>query len=318
MSDDTNKVQCCASCGTAGGDIKLKDCDDCDLVKYCSDECQREHKSHHEEACKKRAAELYDEILFKQPKSSCFGDCPICCLPLPIDPEKSILYSCCSKLICDGCNYANQKREIAGKIQQKCAFCRNAGPDTEEEFKKQWVKRIEANDPVALCYMGGKRCEEGDYKSAFEYWSKAAALGDVQAHYQLSCLYRHGKGVEKDAKKQLHHAEEAAIGGDPNARYNLGCFEGRLGRMDRAAKHLIIAAKLGHDQSLEYVKDLYKAGYVSKDDFATALRGHQAAVDAAKSPQREAAAKDIRGYHERSNKLLWMQQKVLKGMKPQN
>ena len=187
MSDDTNKVQCCASCGIAGdgGDIKLKDCDDCDLVKYCSDECQREHKSHHEEACKKRAAELYDEILFKQPESSCFGDCPICCLPLPIDLEKSILYSCCSKLICDGCNYANQKREIEGRLQRKCPFCRKAVAKTDEEINEQYMKRIEANDPVAMNQMGGIRYYEGDYKRAFEYWTKAAALGDVEAHYQL-------------------------------------------------------------------------------------------------------------------------------------
>ena len=36
---------------------------------------------------------------------------------------------------------------------------------------------------------------------------------------------------------------------------------------------------------------IYKAGFASKDDFAAALRGHhdQAAIDASKSPQREAA-----------------------------
>ena len=32
-----------------------------------------------------------------------------------------------------------------------------------------------------------------------------------------------------------------------------------------------------------------KPGLVNKDDFAAALRAHQAAVDATKSPQREAA-----------------------------
>ena len=45
----------CACCGIAGvDDIKLKDCDDCDLVKYCSDECQEDHRPKHEEECKKR------------------------------------------------------------------------------------------------------------------------------------------------------------------------------------------------------------------------------------------------------------------------
>jgi hypothetical protein len=35
----------------------------------------------------------------------------------------------------------------------------------------------------------------------------------------------------------------------------------------------------------------HKGGFFSKEDLADALRGHQAAVDATKSPQREAAEK---------------------------
>jgi len=54
-------------------------------------------------------------------------------------------------------------------------------------------------------------------------------------------------------------------------------------------KHHIIAAKLGYDGSVGALKDLFKYGLVSKGDFALALRGHQAAVDATKSPQRKAA-----------------------------
>ncbi len=38
------------------------------------------------------------------------------------------------------------------------------------------------------------------------------------------------------------------------------------------------------------LKQCYTDGHVSKEDFAAALRAHQAAVDATKSPQREAAA----------------------------
>ena len=53
-------------------------------------------------------------------------------------------------------------------------------------------------------------------------------------------------------------------------------------------KHFTIAAKLGDDDSLEMVKNGYADGYVSKEDFAAALRAHQAAVDATKSPRREA------------------------------
>jgi len=288
---DAAANELCASCGIAEvDDLKLKKCDDCDLVKYCSDECQKDHRPQHKRKCTKRAAELRDELLFQQPESTHYGDCPICCLPLSIDPKKSILFSCCSKYMCGGCVVANMKREIEGKLQEKCPFCRKAMPETDEEFNKQLMKRVGANDPFAMCQMGTKRCEEGDYKSAFEYYTKAAVLGNVQANYQLSILYRGGQGVEKDEKMELHHLIEAAIGGHPMARHNLGCLEREKGRVERAVKHLIIAAKLGCDESLESVKDLYKNGYVSREDFAAALRGHQAAIDATKSPQREEAA----------------------------
>ena len=54
-------------------------------------------------------------------------------------------------------------------------------------------------------------------------------------------------------------------------------------------KHYIIAAKLGDDKSLDKVKLGFQMGLVSKDDYEAALRGHQAAVDATKSAQRDAA-----------------------------
>eukprot|EP00985_Skeletonema_marinoi_P009052 scaffold4148_cov170-Skeletonema_marinoi.AAC.4 len=98
-----------------------------------------------------------------------------------------------------------------------------------------------------------------------------------------------GEVVEKDEKKGLYYLEEAAIAGHPDARYNLGCDEGINQRYERAAKHFIIAANLGHDKSVQVLKESYAAGKVSKEDFAATLRAHQAAVDATKSPQREAA-----------------------------
>ena len=139
--------------------------------------------------------------------------------------------------------------------------------------------------------MGRKHFRDGDHKRAFEYLAKAADLGDAQSQYFLSLMYRGGLGVEKDEKMELYYAEEAAIGGDPIARCSLGCKEGENGRYYRAVKHFIIAAKLGHDASIQNLKELYKCGYVSKEDFASALRGHQAAVNATKSPQRELAEK---------------------------
>ena len=201
-----------------------------------------------------------------------------------------MLYLCCSKVICNGCSYVNQKREYERRLEHKCPFCREAKPITDEEANEQTMKRIEVNDPVAMCQMGTKRYHEGDHNSAFEYLSKAAALGDADANFQLSLMHAEGEVVEKDEKKALHHAEQAAIGGHPIARHNLGWTEEQNRRLDRALKHYIIAAKLGYEDSLKFAKNLYKAGHVSKEDFSAALRGYQIAIEATKSPQREVAA----------------------------
>ena len=274
------KILFCASCGIAGGgDVKLKDCSACKLVKYCGVECQRKHRKEHKKECKRRAAELRDEILFKQPESTHHGDCPICCLPLSTRASKSLLYCCCFKAVCRGCVHANQ--------ESTCPFCRHPIPNSEETKMNYLMKRVEANDPVAISQLGMKHQKNGDYKSAFEYYTKAAGLGNIDAHMALSFLYEKELGVEKDEKKELYHLEEAAIGGHPDARNNLAVLEGRKKRYDRAIKHFIIAATLGHDESLEALKIAYRDGLVSKEDFATALRAHQTAVDATKSPQRD-------------------------------
>jgi len=45
-----------------------------------------------------------------------------------------------------------------------------------------------------------------------------------------------------------------------------------------------------HKCAIQRLKESFQRGDVSKEDFAAALRGHQAAVDATKSPQRREAA----------------------------
>jgi len=291
MSEDNAAVlSCCASCGIAEVDeLKLKECTDCDLVRYCSDECLKEHSTYHKEACVKRAAELRDELLFKQPESTHLGDCPICMIPLPLDLKKLIMHSCCSKVICNGCSHANKMREAEASLENKCLFCREPAPFTDEEVDKQRMKRIEMNDQAAMAFQGLVHLNKGDSSSAFEYYARAAELGEMEAHCKLAEMYRVGDGVEKDRGKYLHHLEEAAIGGHPTARYNIGCGEERNGDIKRAVKHWIIAATQGNDHSIKALMDLFKEGCVRKDDLAAALRAHQAAVDATKSVQREAA-----------------------------
>jgi len=274
----------CASCGIAPvDDIKLKICDDCDLVKYCSDTCQENHREQHEEDCKKRKAELHDKELFTQPEESHYGECPICFIPLSLDPDKSMFCSGCCKLVCIGCSYANFK----SSGNNNCAFCREPAVNGDEENEKRAMKRVKANDPAALREMGTRRYNEGDYETGLRFLNTAAELGDVDAHHNLGGIYLYG--VEKNEERGIYHFEKAAIGGHTTARHNLAMIEENNGNNERAVKHLIIAANLGYEKSMKAIWWHYSAGRITKEELESTLRTHKAAIDATKSAERDAA-----------------------------
>ena len=176
-------------------------------------------------------------------------------------------------------------------MDETCPFCRQPHPDDEEEGKRNVMKRVKKNDPLATREMGRKLYSEGDHRAAFEYYTRAAALGNIDAHFDLSLLYMKGHGVMRNEKKKLYHLEQAAIGGHPLARNNLGVNEFENDNIERAVKHFIIAASLGYAEAINYLMAWYQEGHVEKEDFDAALRAHQAAVDATKSEQREEADK---------------------------
>ena len=74
-------THCCADCGKEMGGVSLKVCKSCMLAKYCNAKCQKKHWPSHKKDCKRRAAEIRDEALFKDPPAK--EDCPICFLPMP-------------------------------------------------------------------------------------------------------------------------------------------------------------------------------------------------------------------------------------------
>ena len=280
----------CANCGVAAVDeIKLKPCPHCDLVHYCSDECRQDHRELHEERCFEREAEIHDEILFKQPESSHLGDCQICCLPMPLDINARSFRSCCGQRTCNGCFLVNAMYEVQRGEAEKCPFCRTISPTSDEENAKRMWRRSEANDPIALGCIGWKHYEDEDFENAFRCWTRAAEEGNEDARFRLGGMYLQGRFVEKNVDECISHLEQAAIRGHVEARFNLGYLDWKKGKFDRAVKHWIISASLGDNISVQELKKSYKLGHASKDDFARALRAHQAAVDAMKSTDREFA-----------------------------
>ena len=242
-----------------------------------------------------------DDTLFSQPESTHLGECPLCFLPLHIDQQKSLFHTCCREIICMGCVVANYRSNKNDRMKVlRCPFCREVANDKEND--KRVMKRIKAKDPAALSYMGHNRFSEGDYDAAFEYWTKAAELGNADARYKLGCMYWKGVGVEKEEEKAVYHYEKAAIGGHPYARHSLATIEAINGNMERSVKHFIIAANLGDEDSMKELWKHYSAGNITKEDLDATLRTHQAALDGMKSEQRDAADVALKGGRRKNEK----------------
>ena len=109
------------------------------------------------------------------------------------------------KVVCRGCAVANltcRGRGLEQILRTTCPFCR-VPIKSKEERDMDMLKRVEANDPMALRDMGKTCYRNEDYEGAYKYLSNAADLGNAEAHYDLSHLYESGQGVEKDEKKQI-------------------------------------------------------------------------------------------------------------------
>jgi len=310
----TDKIELCANCGKEGSNMNT--CNKCKAVKYCNASCKKKHRSKHKKQCERcvaelheealfreplpqygvRAAELHDGALFKEPPPEC-GDCPICFLRLPLDSGHRYR-TCCGKMICSGCCYADVYDNHGNIIvTKKCPFCRTPDPTSSEDIIKGLKKRMEVGDAYAFgmmgsYYSGGHYGLPHDSAKAIELWRKAGKYG----YANLGNAYYSGDGVERDEKMAKHCLELAAMGGITAARCNLGIIEDKAGNYDRALKHFMIAVRAGYTRSVKCIQQLYMDGHATKDHYANALRAHQVYINEIKSDQRDKAAAFIDSY----------------------
>lgn len=312
-STSTVDIDACANCGKSeerNGDLKA--CNGCKLVKYCNRECQLAHRKQHKTACKKRAAELHEEALFKErPRDKC----PVCDLPMLFGNKVSVFESCCGKNVCIGCD--GVKQSVDHKLKREegeeklCPICETPASRSDEDGMERVKTQAEMGNAHAI-YMLGVEYAEGrlvtqDVAKAHELWLKAGKLGCSDAYNELGNAYFNGEGVEEDKKKAKHYYELSAIMGDVAARYFLGLLEGRassdakeefdlnaaLQHHDRATKHFILAARAGKEEAMDQVKELYKRQAmlksISDEEYANTILRYEKSRDEMKSDDRETA-----------------------------
>ena len=287
--DAVDSLSMCANCGKGEEESgKLKSCNACMEVQYCTKNCQVTHWPMHKKACKKRAAELHEEKLFKQPPPP--EECALCFLILEDGSNTETFKSCCGKLICNGCIYAMKISE--GK--DLCPFCREPRPKAREVIEQ--VKKLMDNGNAYSFNVLANFYEDGDlglprnYQKSRELYLRGGELGCAGSYYNLAKFYRLGIGVRMDLKKAQHYAELAAMNGGKQARHNLGCMELSAGNIQRGYKHFIIAARAGSDMSLDNVKHGFKVGFVTKEEYESTLHAYHEHLNEMKSEMRDKAA----------------------------
>src|SRR5438445_9767441 len=67
----------------------------------------------------------------------------------------------------------------------------------------------------------------GDYRTAFEMWTKAAGQGNADAQFGLGAMYDNGQGVAQDYQQALSWYRKAADQGNAEAQVNLGLMYGK-------------------------------------------------------------------------------------------
>ena len=90
--------------------------------------------------------------------------------------------------ICKGCVHSLRKSGNHGK----CPYCNSDQVGkTDEEMVEEIMKRVEANDAVAMGMLGsyynyGQLGLQQDHNKAIELWTRAADLGCSKALINLS------------------------------------------------------------------------------------------------------------------------------------
>ena len=308
-------MDCCANCSSIAGEgVSLNTCKSCMLVSYCNAKCKKKHRPKHKKQCKRHAAKIRDEALFKDPPAK--EDCPICFLPMPAkliacmtlppatvssvpiynfaeaneelaDISTVTFSSCCGKNICGGCIHSFCR----SRNNRTCVFCKTKRiKTTDEESVEELLKWVEVNDAGAIYVLGsyyfqGKGGLKHDQEKAKELWTRAAALGSSVAHFAMGLYSCEGW----DSKESKFHYEAAAMTGHENARCNLGTMEAQSGNMGQAVKHWTIAASAGDCNAMQCLLIAFSQGLTSRATIDATLTAYNTSCAEMRSEERDSA-----------------------------
>lgn len=127
------------------------------------------------------------------------------------------------------------------------------------EYYSQAIKygELQATLPMGWYYEGGVSVEK-DYKKAFLLYKKAYEEGNLSSAFYLGRMYGYGvKGVvESNAEKAIEYLSDVSEAYEVDAWYNMGCIYANEKRMDDAMIWLKKAAEAGDERAEKVIKQI--------------------------------------------------------------
>ena len=257
------------------------------------------------------AAEGREDPLFNWTRPP-LDECPICMLPLPFDERELVYRSCCGKTICAGCMYDQVHAEHPSiKSYDECRarfcpFCRtesnNRGLSDEYDVRLAAdMKLAKTGNHSATWRIGEYYCMgwcglQQDKVEAIKWWRRAAEAGSAGAARALGVCYLKGNGMEQNNDRALEYFQKAAELGCVEAFSVIGNIllqkalaEAKKDLAEEGFLNYRKAAMCGVSAEVVFnmVREGYKLGFITKDEYAYTLRENQKATNEMKSKARE-------------------------------
>jgi len=156
-------------------------------------------------------------------------------------------------------------------------------PATTTETAKPTPQDSE-REAQLLLMEGNAAFDRQDYGIAFEKYTAAADLGDVEAINMIGVMYSTGRFVDQDVEEALIWYRKAADAGFGTAMFNIGAIYAQSESLGRDPSEAVAwyrkSAEAGAGLGMMFLGDSYFTGTGVDQDQAEAVAWYQRAADA--------------------------------------
>ena len=217
-------------------------------------------------------------------------------IPFPLSEDEINYCFTCGKTVCYGCvlstglvHSRNCREFDVKKVVEKimtCPLCRTNHASYDDKFRlEKEMKRANAGNGESMFrvgeyYFNGERGLQQDKAEGLKWYHRAVEAGSGMAAYCLGNFYEDGEPLE--------YFQKAAELDFIPAFYTIGNLLIHKGEIEEGMLNLRKAAMCGlsDDSLFDLLRNGFKVGFITKEEYAYTLKENQKACNEMKSESR--------------------------------